>query len=134
MDAAYPAPPKILYVDDDRDVRTIASMSIALNADITIETCESGTSAIAAMTRFQPDLVVLDASSRGVDQTTLMNQMNDDLRLAHIPVVFMSSNATPREIRRLCPLGAIAVIEKPFDPMSLAEDLSIPWRRCILAE
>ena len=39
---------------------------------------------------------------------------------ACVPVIFLTAKAMPNEIERLKGLGALGVLTKPFDPMSLS--------------
>jgi CheY-like chemotaxis protein len=41
-------------------------------------------------------------------------------KTAGIPVIFMTARAQAREVDRFRSLGAVGVIQKPFDPMTLA--------------
>jgi CheY-like chemotaxis protein len=47
--------------------------------------------------------------------------------LANIPVIFMTAKVLPAEISQFLELGAIGVIVKPFDPLTLYGDLSVMW-------
>jgi CheY-like chemotaxis protein len=40
-------------------------------------------------------------------------------------VIFMTAKAMPQEVARLRKLGAAGVIAKPFDPMTLAEQVFV---------
>ncbi len=121
-------PSRVLYVDDDPDVREIAGMALRLNQNIQVETCESGEQALAVLPRLMPDLVVLDVMMPGLDGPTTLARIRANPLYAHIPVAFMTAKALPREVERFMELGAIGVIGKPFDPMRLAEQVSALWR------
>ena len=47
----------------------------------------------------------------------------DDPATADIPVIFVTARTQPSELARLMELGIVGVIAKPFDPMSLAEQV-----------
>ena len=47
--------------------------------------------------------------------------------LADIPVVFMTAKVQSQEIAHYRALGALDVIGKPFDPMTLAQQLRTIW-------
>jgi CheY-like chemotaxis protein len=67
-----------------------------------------------------PDLILLDVMMPAMDGPATLARLRDDKRTAGIPVVFMTARAQAREIRLLSSLGAAGVMEKPFDPMTLA--------------
>jgi len=46
-----------------------------------------------------------------------------------IPVIFMTAKVQAREIEALTGLGAIGVIEKPFDPMTMSSLVIEIWKR-----
>jgi CheY-like chemotaxis protein len=41
-----------------------------------------------------------------------------------IPVIFMTAKVQASERRSLAELGALGIISKPFDPMSLADEVT----------
>jgi DNA-binding response OmpR family regulator len=46
---------------------------------------------------------------------------------ASTPVIFMTAKTQPNEIERFRNLGAIDVITKPFDPMTLSDQIRAIW-------
>ena len=126
------APGRVLYVDDDPDVRQIAGMALSLNEQIHVETCASGEEALAILPKLMPDLVVLDVMMPGLDGPTTLARIRANPLYAHIPVAFMTAKALPKEVERFMELGAIGVIGKPFEPMRLADDVSSLWRSAAL--
>ena len=53
--------------------------------------------------------------------------MRERALLAPIPVVFLTAKVLPAEIARLLEMGVVGVLEKPFDPGRLCEDLAKLW-------
>jgi DNA-binding response OmpR family regulator len=49
--------------------------------------------------------------------------------LARVPVVFMTAKVQPQEVANYRALGAADVIAKPFDPMTLADQVRAIWLR-----
>jgi CheY-like chemotaxis protein len=47
--------------------------------------------------------------------------------MAGVPVVFMTAKAMPDEVEELLQYGATGVIVKPFDPVTLPQDIRIYW-------
>ena len=124
-------PGRVLYVDDDPDVRHIAGMALRLNNDMQVETCGSGEEALAILPRLMPDLVVLDVMMPGLDGPTTLARIRANPLYSHIPVAFMTAKALPKEVERFMALGAIGVIGKPFDPMLLAGQVAALWRTTV---
>jgi CheY-like chemotaxis protein len=48
-------------------------------------------------------------------------------RAAPIPVVFMTAKVLPSELAQFLHLGALGVIRKPFNPLTLCSDLLAIW-------
>ena len=46
-----------------------------------------------------------------------------------IPAIFMTAKVQPNEIQEYLDMGAIDVIAKPFDPMTLASQIEAIWQR-----
>jgi two-component system OmpR family response regulator len=117
----------VLYVDDEPDIREVVELSLGLASALQIHTCDSGQTALNSMPAIKPDLVLLDVMMPGLDGPATLQRMQNDSRLAHIPVVFMTAKAMPQEVARFREMGAVAVIPKPFDPMRLSEQVYSIW-------
>jgi len=117
----------VLYVDDEPDIRTVASMALELDPDLRVDTADSGEEALALLASLDPDLVILDVMMPGLDGPSTLARMRADPRLQSIPVVFMTAKAMPDEQARLLALGVAGVIAKPFDPMRLAARVIELW-------
>jgi two-component system OmpR family response regulator len=119
----------ILYVDDEADIREIVQMALGIAQDLSIHTCESGEHALALMLELKPDLLLLDVMMSGIDGPTTLTRMRQDPQLANIPVAFMTAKAMPKEVARFREMGAIGVISKPFNPMTLHEQVFALWEK-----
>ncbi len=117
----------VLYVDDEPDIREVVEMSLALAADLAVESCGSGEQALELMAAQRPDMVLLDVMMPGLDGPGTLARMRADARLAGIPVVFLTAKALPAEIQRFLALGAVAIIPKPFDALKLADQVRAIW-------
>jgi CheY-like chemotaxis protein len=111
---------RILYVDDEADIREIASMSLSLDGDIEVKACASGSEALQVAPTWQPSLILLDVMMPGMDGPETLASLKADPRTAAIPAVFITARTQSYEIERFLSLGAVGVIAKPFDPMTLA--------------
>jgi two-component system OmpR family response regulator len=121
-----PALKRLVYVDDDADIREIVSMALTLDGDLAVHLSEGGEAALSMMRELAPDLVVLDVMMPGMDGPTLLGRMRADPALAKIPVIFMSAKANAPETSGLN-VSALGVIAKPFDPMGLREQVQTLW-------
>ena len=113
-------PLRVLHVDDEPDIREIVELSLGLDPDLSVRSCASGSEALAATSDWPPDLILLDVMMPGMDGPATLARLRGASRTADIPVVFMTARAQARELEHFRSLGAIGVIAKPFDPLTLA--------------
>jgi CheY-like chemotaxis protein len=112
---------KILYVDDESDIREVAQMSLELDPGFDVRVCASGTGALAEVAQWQPDIVLLDVMMPEMDGPETLQYLQSNPSTSHIVVVFITARTQTHEVEHYKSLGAAGVIAKPFDPMSLAE-------------
>lgn len=120
---------KVLYVEDDPDIREVAHLALALVGGLDVHMCASGEDAIAEAPAFAPDLLLMDVMMPGLDGPGTLRRLREHPALADTPVIFMTAKVQRQEVAALRALGAIDVVAKPFDPMRLADDLRAIWDR-----
>ncbi len=120
---------KILYVEDDPDIQAIAVMVLDSISGFTLEACSSGSEALSKAVAFNPDLILLDVMMPGMDGPETLHALRKLPELSTTPVVFMTAKVQPQEVQGYLDLGAVGVIAKPFDPMTLADQLRDIWSR-----
>ena len=111
---------RILYVDDEPDIREVACLSLGLDPEFEVRDCAGGAEALEAMRDWRPDLILLDVMMPGMDGPTTFVRLRDIDEAGTVPIVFITARTQERDVARLRGLGAAGVIEKPFDPMTLA--------------
>lgn len=121
---------KILYVEDDLDIQVVAKMALETVGGYTVHICSSGQEAIEQGEAFAPDLILLDVMMPEMDGPTTLGALRNIAALADTPAVFMTAKVMPSDVERYKELGAIDVIAKPFDPMSLATQIQEIWSKC----
>jgi len=118
---------KILYVEDEPDIQAIAQIALEAVGGFTIKTCGSGDEALQVISDFAPDLVLLDVMMPGMDGSSTLKEIRKIPEFMTTPAIFMTAKVQPDEIETLRSQGAIEVLSKPFDPMSLAETIKAIW-------
>jgi two-component system, OmpR family, response regulator len=118
---------RILYIEDDIDIQTIAVMVLETMSGFTVEACTCGTEALSKASAFKPDLILLDVMMPGMDGPETLLALRKLPELTSTPVVFMTAKVQPKEVQGYLELGALGVIAKPFDPMTLADELRELW-------
>ncbi len=114
---------RVLYVEDDPDIREIAYLALEVVGGFVVKICSSGEEALDEAVSFEPDLILLDVMMPGLDGPSTLKKMREQAELVSVPVVFMTAKVQPAEIDAYLSLGAVNVIHKPFDPMTLADQL-----------
>jgi CheY-like chemotaxis protein len=69
----------------------------------------------------------------GIDGPSALKRMRENAATATIPVIFMTAKVLPQEVAHLLQLGAIGVIAKPFDPLTLCDEISVLWKQVDMA-
>lgn len=111
---------RILYIDDEADIREVAEMALELDPGFDVRTCASGREGLAAAREWQPKLILLDVMMPELDGPGVLERLRQDPATAAIPVVFITARTQAHEVERLRALGARSVLAKPFDAMTLA--------------
>lgn len=119
----------ILYVEDEPDIRTVAQLALEAVGGFTLKVCASGEEALQAGPSSNPDLILLDVMMPGMDGPATLAALREVQALKDTPVIFMTAKVQPGEIQLYRELGALDVISKPFDPMTLAEQVRTIWAR-----
>lgn len=122
-----PELPKILHVEDDPDIREIAQMALEVVGGLEVVQCASGAEALEAAPSSAPDLILLDVMMPGMSGDETLLALRKMPQFADTPAIFMTAKAQQSEVERLKDLGAKAVITKPFDPMTLADQILAVW-------
>ncbi len=118
---------KVMLVDDDPDVRELATISLEDLGGCAIVACGSGEEAVRRVRDVRPDIILLDAMMPGMDGPTTLCKLRADPAAAGIPVVFLT--AAWQDVESFTALGAADVIAKPFDPEQLCASVLDIWKR-----
>ena len=119
----------ILYVEDDPDIQAVAQMALELIGGFAVTVCSSGEQALLAAAASAPDLILLDVMMPSMDGPTTLAELRATPGLAGIPVIFVTAKVQTTEVEHYKSLGAVDVIAKPFDPMTLADTVREIWAR-----
>ncbi len=126
--AHYASTPRRLYilaVEDDPNIRGIIELSLRLDPFIALRTVAYGWEVLDEVEHSPVsfDLILLDAILPDMSGVALIEALHADARTRTIPVIVLTAMRTGSELDRLADAGAIAVMEKPFDPIVLADRL-----------
>lgn len=122
---------QILVIEDNDDIREVAQISLEAVGGWEVVTAASGADGLAKAGETRPDAILLDVMMPDMDGPSTLSRLRDQAVTADIPVVFLTAKAQPTEIQDLKNLGAVGLISKPFDPMTLPGEVSrlLGWDR-----
>jgi two-component system OmpR family response regulator len=118
---------KILYVEDEPDIRALGAIAMESMGGFNVRVCDSGVEAIAAATEFAPQLIILDVMMPGMTGPETLTSLRALPATANTPAIFMTAKSQADDIGQFMAMGAIGVIPKPFDPMSMAGEIQALW-------
>ncbi|HEY0629523.1 MAG TPA: response regulator [Sphingomicrobium sp.] len=114
---------RILYVDDEDDIREVAVMSLELDPAFEVKACSSGAEALEIIRDWKPDLILLDVMMPGMDGPTTFRHLIAEHGASAPPVLFCTARLQASDIQSYLALGAKGVVSKPFDPMTLSQQV-----------
>ena len=118
---------RILYVEDEADIQAVAQIALEAIGGFSVTICSSGKEAIQAAPRLGHDLILLDVMMPDMDGPSTLKALRGIPQTAATPVIFMTAKVQPHEVAQYKEMGAIAVIPKPFDPMTLSATVRRLW-------
>ena len=121
------ARPRILVVDDDAAVRALLGRYLELEG-YEVEEAVDGQSAMAAVERRPPDLVLLDRMLPSHDGLDILSPIR---RIADVPVILVTAMGAEGERVLGLRLGADDYVVKPFSPAELVARVDAVLRRVV---
>lgn len=118
---------KILYAEDEPDIRTIVEISISSTSDCEILFVENGKELLEKVEDINPDLIMLDVMMPEMDGPTALLELRKNPKTKDIPVIFMTAKAQIHELKSLEKMGILGILTKPFDPIELFPSIQKIW-------
>ena len=118
---------RIMHVEDDPSIQQVAKIALEAVGGFTVHTCSSGQQALDDYQAFAPQLILMDVMMPGMDGPTTLQQLQQKYDLSGIPTVFMTAKVQSNEVSSYKALGAADVVVKPFDPMTLSNQIRQIW-------
>lgn len=115
---------RILIVDDEPDIREATQVCLEVSKGWQVMTASSSKEGLAKAISEQPDVVLLDVMMPDMDGLATFAQMQTNPKTHHIPVILLTAKTQPDDRHRFAQLAIAAVITKPYDPLTLADQIA----------
>ena len=114
----------ILIIDDEEDIREVAQLCLEAMGGWQVCTAQSGSQGLMKAQSQQPDAILLDVMMPDMDGLSTLEKLRANPLTKNIPVIFLTAKNNLLDPDRLAQMGVKGIISKPFDPMSLAEQVA----------
>jgi CheY-like chemotaxis protein len=118
------AVPTVLVVDDNDDIRELAELCLVTVDGWDVLTAGSGAAAIESAREHQPDAVLLDMMMPDMDGLTTFQHLQADESTCDIPVILFTAKLQERDRQVWQGTAIRGTIAKPFDPLTLGDQVS----------
>jgi CheY-like chemotaxis protein len=118
---------KILVVDDDNDILTVAECALAIDGSVTAKCLSTGKNIIKEIESFNPDVVLLDVMMPELDGLAVLKIIRETESIKATPVILFTAKSVQNDAEFYKAKGAQGIIPKPFNPISLAAEVKQIW-------
>jgi signal transduction histidine kinase len=114
-DAASGAPRTVLYIEDNLPNLQLVEHLLGHRPQVRLLTAMQGGLGLELARERRPDLILLDVHLPDLNGAEVLHRLRSDPRTRAIPVVMISADATPGQIKKLREAGALDYLSKPLD-------------------
>ncbi len=112
----------VLLADDDESIALVARLGLK-RAGYTVTIVETGRKALEAARTNEFGALLLDWHLPDVDGIDICRELVADASWPRVPIVFLTGASHDGFEQEAADAGAIGLIQKPFDPMQVGEQL-----------
>lgn len=115
-------PLSVILAEDDPDIQLVARLALK-RAGFLVRVANNGAEAVAMVREQPPDAILLDWMMPEMDGLQACAILRADPATAHIPIIFLTAKTQDSEIQRGMSLGASGYVTKPFDALTLGDQV-----------
>lgn len=119
---------RLLYVEDNRVNAMLFNAMLAQRGGVELQIAEDAAEALALITHWTPDVLVLDANLPDMNGYELLGALRSQLGLQQIPAFMCSADAQAEDIAKAMNSGFTGFWPKPIDIRQVLLDL-LPYER-----
>jgi DNA-binding response OmpR family regulator len=109
---------RILLIEDEGNIREAIGFILS-RAGWEVQGHGNGATAIEAVTRTKPDIIILDIMLPGLSGFEILRALREDTELARLPVLMLTAKGQARDQEAAFEIGANAYLTKPFSNADL---------------
>lgn len=109
----------VLQIEDNSASAEVVAQILARRSDLQLQTATNGLLGIEMACLVPPDVILLDIRLPGMSGLDVLTTLRRNPATAHIPVIVLSSNAHPSEIKKCLDAGVFRYLTKPYKIDSL---------------
>lgn len=115
---------RILVIDDEKNLCSVIQACLEhLGGWTVLSALSSSEGRLLAETQL-PDAILLDVMMPDMDGVALFSLLQNNAATRGIPVIFLTAKVQAMDLSEFADLGLAGVIAKPFDPLSLAQEVA----------
>jgi signal transduction histidine kinase/CheY-like chemotaxis protein len=114
----------VLYVEDNPANLSLVEELVAPCSDMRLLSAQNGSLGIQMARDSLPDVILMDINLRGLSGLDALKILRDDPVTSHIPVVGLSANAMPHDIRKGLEAGFFRYVTKPINVHAFMDTLN----------
>ncbi len=123
---------QILLLENSAGAQAITKLTLETLGGFQIWTASEGKEVLNILQYNRPDLIILDEdmheNMQATDDSSAYRTVQEVFSDNPVPTIFMTSREINSSTDRFAKAGAIAVISKPFDPMTLSSLIENIWK------
>jgi len=123
---------RILLLENNPGTQGMTRLTLETLGGFQIWTCSDGMEVLNILQHDRPDLIILDEdmheNMQVADDNSAYRIVQQVFNDNPVPTIFMTSREINNNTDRLTKAGAIAVIRKPFDPVTLSSLIENIWK------
>lgn len=114
---------KVLIVDDDPDIRKIGRLSLTGLGRWDVCLASSGKEALQVAVLERPDVILLDIAMPDMDGIATLAKLKENPSAQSTSIIMTATKFDQREYDICVQAGAVGVLGKPFNPMTLPGEI-----------
>src|SRR5882762_3375429 len=118
----------LLYVEDNPANLKLVEQIIARHPDMRLLTAVNGNVGIKLARDNQPEVILMDINLPGISGIQALKILREDPVTAHIPVVALSANAMPSDIKKGLKAGFFRYLTKPIKVNEFMDTLDVAMK------